>query len=478
MEVMKRHTTFCRGLLIIFLVMLFMSMHALGQTEYYLRNGKMYIELNKKELKDPILDNFISKYNLQELDLINFIRTNKNDSLIKLGWQIELNNDERIRISKSFEAFGNENASTDRLVFDNSFRTIFPSVNNGVAYGANKFKKKFPFSVKDSIVNFFLRNHKEASRVMLAGSFNNWDPSSHPMQKTDSGWIVKVKIGAGKWWYKFIVNDDWTIDTDNELRENDGVGNINSVYYRPNVTFSTTSFRDAKKVFVAGSFNNWKPDELAMTKTANGWQLPLYLTEGTHTYKFVADGKWYSDPGNKEQLPDGNGGFNSVFRSGSSYLFRLDGFQNASKVFITGSFNGWKNDELALTQTSTGWEILYTLGAGNYEYKFIADGKSVYDASHGDKGRNFILIVKPNFTFRFRDKDAKTVTVSGDFNNWSEQGYPMKKEGDEWVLPVHLSAGKHLYKFIVDNKWIIDPANKLWEENEFGTGNSVIWVEK
>jgi hypothetical protein len=477
MEVRKRHTTFSKGIFILFLALLFTSMHALGQTEYYLRNGKMYIELNKKELKD--LDQFINKYNLQELDLINFIRTNKNDSLIKLGWQIELNNNEKIRISKTFEAFGNKNPSSDRMVFDPGFRTIFPDINNGLAYGVNKFKRKFPFSVKDSIVNFFLRNHKDASRVMLAGSFNNWDPSNLAMQKTDSGWIAKVKLGPGKWWYKFIVNDNWIDDNDNELRENDGVGNVNSVYYRPNVTFATTSFRDAKKVFVAGSFNNWKPDELLMMRTAEGWQLPLYLAEGTHTYKFVADGKWFADPANKEKLPDGNGDFNSVFRTGSPFLFKLDGFKNATKVFITGSFNGWKNDELALTQTSTGWEILYTLGAGNYEYKFIADGKSVYDASHGGNGRNFILIVKPNFTFRLKgNMDARTVAVSGDFNNWSEQGYPMKKQGDEWVLPVHLSAGKHLYKFIVDNKWIIDPANKLWEENEFGTGNSVIWIER
>ena len=54
----------------------------------------------------------------------------------------------------------------------------------------------------------------------------------------------------------------------------------------------------------------------------------------------------------------------------------------------------------------------------------------------------------------------------------------MKHEGDEWVFRVHLSAGKHLYKLIVDGKWIIDPYNKLWEQNEYGTGNSIIWTDK
>ena len=68
--------------------------------------------------------------------------------------------------------------------------------------------------------------------------------------------------------------------------------------------------------------------------------------------------------------------------------------------------------------------------------------------------------------------------LAGDFNNWDPGIYAMKKEGDDWIFPVHLSVGKHLYKFVVDEKWIIDPGNKLWEENEHGTGNSIVWVER
>jgi len=54
----------------------------------------------------------------------------------------------------------------------------------------------------------------------------------------------------------------------------------------------------------------------------------------------------------------------------------------------------------------------------------------------------------------------------------------MKRDGNDWVFSVHLFAGKHLYKFIVDGSWIIDPSNKLWEENEYGTGNSILWIDK
>jgi len=209
---------------------------------------------------------------------------------------------------------------------------------------------------------------------MLAGSFNNWNPDALSMNRTDSGWIAYVKLGPGKFWYKFIVDGGWTVDNDNQLRENDGRGNINSVFYRPNVVFALNGFTTAKKVFLSGSFNNWKPDELQMMKTTKGWQLPLYLAEGTHTYKFVVDGKWYRDENDKEKLPDGNGDFNSVIRLGKPYLFRLKGFENAKQVVLSGSFNGRKQGELFMSRTATGWELPYTLGPGNYEYKFIVDG--------------------------------------------------------------------------------------------------------
>jgi hypothetical protein len=29
---------------------------------------------------------------------------------------------------------------------------------------------------------------------------------------------------------------------------------------------------------------------------------------------------------------------------------------------------------------------------------------------------------------------------------------------------------------IVDKEWKLDPGNELWEENEYGTGNSVLWI--
>lgn len=466
------------GLLVLFLFCFALQSSSQVPT-YSIKNGHMYIQMEKK-LSESAIDSFITQYELQDLDLKSFIRTNKIDSLQKLGWNIEVNNESYFIISKAFEPFGNINNTVDRMLLANIPNPLFPATDNGITFGVNKFRNKNSFATEDSVVTFFLRNNKNATSVILSGSFNNWNENVLPMNRTDSGWIAYVKLGPGKYWYKFIVDGDWTIDSDNELKENDGQGNINSVFYKTNVVFTLYGFTNAKKVFLSGSFNDWKPNGLSMNKTATGWTLPLYLAEGTHTYKFVVDGKWTRDENNSEKLPDGHGDSNSVIRLGKPHLFKLNGFESAKQVIVSGSFNGWKEDELYMGKTENGWQLPYTLGAGNYEYKFIADGKWMTDANNpltSSSSGNSFLIIDPNYIFRLKGfKDAKNVFLTGDFNSWDPRVYAMKKEGDDWIFPVHLSVGKHLYKFIVDDKWMNDPGNTLWEQNEYGTGNSVLWI--
>ncbi|HTM92895.1 MAG TPA: glycogen-binding domain-containing protein [Flavisolibacter sp.] len=470
--------------LFIFLALAFAKRtFAQAVSAYSIKNGRMYIQVSK-DITEAALDSFITDNELEDLDLKRFIKTNNSDSLQKSGWKVEINNESYFIISKVFEPFGNVgnniNNIVDRMFLQEKPNPLFPATNNGIVYGINKFRNKYSFRLEDSLVTFFLRNNKNANRVLLAGSFNNWKPDALSMKGTDSGWIAHVKLGPGKYWYKFIVDGNWTVDNDNEQKENDGLGNINSVFFRPNIEFTLNGFTNARRVFLAGSFNNWKPNDLAMMKTVTGWTLPLYLAEGTHTYKFVVDGKWMRDENNNKKLPDGHGDYNSVIRFGKTYHFKLNGYENAKQVTLSGSFNGWKQDELLMNKTFNGWEIPYALGAGNYEYKFIIDGKWITDPANSmsspGSGNSF-LIIDPNYTFRLKGfKDAKKVFLAGDFNSWDPKAYPMEKTGDDWVFPVHLTVGKHLYKFIVDDKWMNDPNNPLWEQNEYGTGNSILWV--
>jgi len=69
------------------------------------------------------------------------------------------------------------------------------------------------------------------------------------------------------------------------------------------------------------------------------------------------------------------------------------------------------------------------------------------------------------------------VAVSGSFNGWDKTGYRMVKTEGTWSLPLNLKRGKYLYKLVVDGRMVLDPCNPWWEENEYGTGNSIIWIE-
>jgi 1,4-alpha-glucan branching enzyme len=64
----------------------------------------------------------------------------------------------------------------------------------------------------------------------------------------------------------------------------------------------------ANAVFLAGSFNAWKPNVTPMTKDAKGnWSMALMLPPGRYEYKFLVDGRWCCDPasnGGPYQGPD------------------------------------------------------------------------------------------------------------------------------------------------------------------------------
>lgn len=181
------------------------------------------------------------------------------------------------------------------------------NVANSLLYGHNRFRNKAPFAVQDSVVRFFLRGRHEARHVFLAGDFTGWSPTAMAMIKIDSGWTAGVKLKPGKWYYKFVIDGNWEIDADNLRDENDGNGSVNSVFFVPNSAFTLPGSPKAKNVYLAGSFNNWRPDELKMLQTAEGWELPLYLSEGMHSYRFVVDGNWFDDPKNNSKVSNAPG---------------------------------------------------------------------------------------------------------------------------------------------------------------------------
>ncbi len=349
-------------------------------------------------------------------------------------------------------------------------------------WGFNNLELRNAFVYTGSRAQFYLPGYEKAQSVFISGSFNGWSTSGTPMRRAGKGWIIDLELTPGKYAYKYIIDGRWTTDPVNRLRERGSAGAWNSVVYCTNHTFRLKGYEKARTVVVTGNFSGWNPRGVALEKGSGEWTLPVYLREGTYAYKFLVDGQWMTDPANPLERKDAQGYSNSFLEIGEPFLFTLHGFTDAQKVVLTGSFNHWDRNELVMEKTASGWRLPYVTAAGNYEYKFIVDGRWMTDPTnpfstgHGDYENSFIAL-KANHIFELKGSaGAKSVILAGSFNGWNTDGYRMVRKGNSWKFPVRLQPGKYTYKFIVDGQWILDPANPLFEENEHGTGNSVLWI--
>jgi hypothetical protein len=450
----------------------------------HIDDGRIVFKLDKNWNSEQLKD----VYRLFDLDsafLSEAFKINKDFVYDSIIWKIKQLSSSIIEISKEISKSGEFNITRDDLKNIESILTENNKIiTESGSFGVNNFKSNKNFKYRDGIAIFYISQFKNSKRIILSGTFNDWSTSMNEMIKTDSGWVLTLPLKPGKYLYKLIVDGKWQLDPGNKLNEKDDNGISNSVLYCGNFVFKLNGYTNSKNVFLAGNFNNWDPSQLKMSKTDEAWEIPIFINEGTHFYKFVVDGQWITDPGNKSWRYDTDGNQNSMLEIGESHVFYLDGFKDAKTVTLVGTFNNWRDNELLMNKTPAGWELNYVLPDKMHQYKYKVDGNWITDPGNPYKSgsgdyENSVLVLKPNHYFRLNTfLDAKKVCIAGNFNNWDPSGYQMIKENGKWIFPVQLKPGKYLYKFVVDGNWITDPANKFWEENEQGTNNSVLWIKE
>ena len=83
---------------------------------------------------------------------------------------------------------------------------------------------------REGIPVVFIYADRQAQRVCLAGSFNQWSSQSHCMQKENEIWSLSVPLQPGRYQYLFRVDDQtWKLDPGAPLTEDNGFGSKNSV---------------------------------------------------------------------------------------------------------------------------------------------------------------------------------------------------------------------------------------------------------
>ena len=84
-------------------------------------------------------------------------------------------------------------------------------------YGVNDFSTVSVYELPNGFTRFTLPGYLQSRRVILAGGFNDWSTLKDKMTKTATGWQFDIKLEAGAWMYKFIIDGHWISDPDNRL---------------------------------------------------------------------------------------------------------------------------------------------------------------------------------------------------------------------------------------------------------------------
>jgi Glycogen recognition site of AMP-activated protein kinase/Carbohydrate-binding module 48 (Isoamylase N-terminal domain) len=250
---------------------------------------------------------------------------------------------------------------------------------------------------------------------------------------------------------------------------------------------------DIDKVAISGNFNNWSSEGWTMVKIDNyRFRLRKKVTalEGFPNWQFryVINGDYFLSPEamlkKTGALAWSVGQTSQAAPDSGNVVFQLAGFPDAKEVIVTGSFNSWDEKALTMRRTDNRWERRLSLRSGEYEYKFIVDGKWMHDPANPRKrineyaNFNSVLSVQKSVIFTLDGfPDAHEVLLAGDFTNWQNKALPMYRQNNRWTVEVPLEGGKkYYYKFIIDGEWITDPANPRIEMDKKGNLNTVLLV--
>lgn len=252
-------------------------------------------------------------------------------------------------------------------------------------------------------------------------------------------------------------------------------------------------FKDYKlaDVIKSGLMITWEKDGWTLQKTgASTYQLHKKLHHFDRTFnledKFKIDISYWNFPVSERAKQGSSDIIDEPARvsPNGNVEFKLKGKSNAKQVILSGSFNDWHEQEIKMVRVGDEWKIRMKMPPGIYEYKFIIDGDWItdpgnpYTVQNQHYTFNSILVVGKEEQFFLKGyTNAKTVALSGSFNNWDSKGVRCMKTKDGWKITQKLPPGKHYYKFIIDgHNWITDPSNSLQERDEGLNINSVIIV--
>jgi len=286
---------------------------------YYLEGQEVVFVFDVRQYLQELEQDTTGTLDFRDLDIHTVAISGNFNAWSKKGWRMIRRSDFLFELRKPIKAFNDK--------FPLEFRYLV----NGRAAGetqSSSDNRSFADEFLESVyrldlsvitvsdtgrIRFFLAGYPDAGSVILSGNFNGWDEHAIHMVREPKGWSLRADLPPGRFEYKFIVDGEWMHDPANPDRVKNEHDTYNSVLLvSAPVEFRLVGFPDAGKVFLAGSFNQWAPDALPMTKQGEDWVTTIPLVGGKHLYKYIVDDQWITDPRNPITEEDGKGHLNSV----------------------------------------------------------------------------------------------------------------------------------------------------------------------
>ena len=178
------------------------------------------------------------------------------------------------------------------------------------------------------------------------------------------------------------------------------------------------------EIYVAGDFNDWKPDQYRMKEKDGFYYLELKLPIGEYAYKFVVDGNWIYDENAEEFREDGFGGINSILIVGDEkevhqlreIVLNYISERDIKRVALVGDFNKWNPQAHIMKKKGKNhFKLTLYLTPGYYHYKFvlnnnkwIPDPKNERKVKDGFGSFDSILVVDEKYPkVEFKKGDGK-----------------------------------------------------------------------
>ncbi|HMR43370.1 MAG TPA: hypothetical protein PKC40_06030 [Saprospiraceae bacterium] len=319
---MKKHKIFANLLLSgLFFLSGILQLSAQKESKaYYIENDEVVFEFDARLYQKAAADGTLKDLDFADFDINKVVVSGDFNSWSRKDWKMKKIGQYTFQLRKKVKDFNDvfkwefkflingrywadpESRRLDEKIISND---IWATVYNLDIYNCQ------PVDVGNA--HFFLKGYQNAQKVILSGEFNGWKVDALKMKKMDGGWRMNLQLPVGKYEYKFIVDGNWMHDPANPKKVMNEHGTFNSILFitKP-VTFDLKGFTGAKKVVLAGSFNDWNERDLKMERTESGWKTSLDLTSGKYYYKFIVDGKWMTDPGNPLSEYDNSGNLNSI----------------------------------------------------------------------------------------------------------------------------------------------------------------------